>query len=84
MRRTNLGFMTEIFDSPQNPWYPCKWFTRNYGFFSPTPMYWLENGSQLKKSESLNLQYRVIVHAGDVEQSGIQKLFSQWARKVGQ
>ena len=30
-----------IFTSPHSPWYPYKWFTRDYGFFSPTPMYWL-------------------------------------------
>ena len=35
------GGVTEgiaIFQHPGNRWYPSKWFTRDYGFFSPTPM----------------------------------------------
>ena len=33
-----------IFQHPSNPWYPSPWFTRDYGFMSPTPMYWPANG----------------------------------------
>ncbi|RPI23836.1 MAG: hypothetical protein EHM61_18735 [Acidobacteria bacterium] len=71
-----------IFDSPQNRWFPSKWFTRDYGFFSPTPFEWLEqNGLQLKVGEQLELKYRVAVHAGDAQEAGIAKLFEQWAEK---
>jgi len=70
-----------IFDSPQNPWFPCKWFTRDYGFFSPTPMYWLdESGFSLKKDAELDLSYRVIVHGGSTEAAGIKDLFSEWIK----
>jgi len=31
-----------ILDHPDNRWFPCTWFTRDYGFFSPTPMQWLD------------------------------------------
>ncbi|MBE0535178.1 MAG: PmoA family protein [Phycisphaerae bacterium] len=55
-----------IFQSPANRWFPAKWFTRDYGFFSPTPMYWLENDKlDLAAGERLGLTYRVIVHAGN-------------------
>jgi hypothetical protein len=68
-----------IFDSPQNPWFPCKWFTRDYGFFSPTPMEWLgPDGFILKQGEKLQLRYRVVVHAGDGKQAGIERLYRQW------
>ena len=68
-----------IFDSPHNPWFPSKWFTRDYGFFSPTPMEWLGNdGLKLKQGEKLQLRYRVVVHAGDARQAGIEGLFRQW------
>ncbi len=71
-----------IFDSPRNPWFPSKWFTRDYGFFSPTPFEWLdENGLQLKTGEQLELNYRVVVHAGDVQEAGIAKLFAEWSQK---
>ena len=78
---THLG-VTEgiaIFDSPQNRWFPCKWFTRDYGFFSPTPMEWIgPEGFTLKQGDRLPLRYRVVVHAGGVRQAGIGNLFHQW------
>ncbi len=71
-----------ILQHPSNPWYPSPWFTRDYGFFSPTPMYWPANetaGTILKKGESLRLRYRVLVHSGDTNTAQIAKLFSQYA-----
>jgi len=71
-----------LLQHPANRWYPCKWFTRDYGFMSPTPMYWPSNGKEQRfpKGEELTLQYRVVVHAGDAEQTGIAKLFGVYAR----
>ena len=44
-----------IFESPKNRWYPSKWFTRDYGFFSPTPFNWLDDaGLRLAKGETLD------------------------------
>ncbi len=68
-----------ILDSPRNPWFPSKWFTRDYGFFSPTPMEWLgPDGLKLERGGKLQLSYRVIVHAGDAARAGISDLFRQW------
>ncbi|MFP4367200.1 MAG: PmoA family protein [Bacteroidales bacterium] len=67
-----------IMQHPSNKWYPAPWFTRNYGFFSPTPMYWPEDpgiGTVLKKGETVNLRYRVLVHSGDHEEAGIAEQF---------
>lgn len=65
-----------IFDNPYNRWFPCKWFTRDYGFFSPTPMNWLEGGKfQLPKEKKLKLQYQVVVHVGDTQKARIEELF---------
>ncbi len=65
-----------ILQHPSNRWYPSKWFTRDYGFFSPTPMYWLE-GDKLKlaQGEILTLNYRVVVHTGDTKTAEIAKTF---------
>jgi len=72
-----------ILQNPANRWYPSKWFTRDYGFFSPTPMYWLEGDKlNLAKGEKLTLEYRVLVHAGDSETSNIAGLFNQY-KKTG-
>ena len=69
-----------IFDSPRNRWYPSKWFTRDYGFFSPTPFNWLDDaGLRLAKGETLELEYLVVVHAGDAGEAGIAGLFAAWA-----
>ncbi len=70
------GEITEglaIFQHPSNPWYPSPWFTRDYGFMSPTPMFWPVNGTEtfMRKGTVLNLRYRVLVHSGDYNQAMI-------------
>jgi hypothetical protein len=68
-----------IFQHPANRWYPAPWFTRDYGFFSPTPMYWLPGDQlDLPQSEKLTLRYRVVVHAGDCRQAKIAALFDAY------
>jgi len=68
-----------ILQNPKNRWYPSKWFTRDYGFFSPTPMYWLEGDKlNLAKGEKLTLEYRVVVHTGDAKTANIADLFNQY------
>jgi len=68
-----------ILQHPDNRWFPSKWFTRDYGFFSPTPMYWLKDDKlDLPKGRTLTLRYRVVVHTGDVKSSGMQKIFRRY------
>jgi hypothetical protein len=69
-----------IMQHPSNEWYPAPWFTRDYGFFSPTPMYWPENDKDivLKKGEKIKLRYRVLVHSGDHSQAGVAKEFEKY------
>jgi hypothetical protein len=69
-----------ILQHPSNPWYPSPWFTRDYGFISPTPMYWPENEKEtfMKKGSVLNLRYRVIVHSGDHLQANIAGAFEKY------
>jgi len=68
-----------ILQNPANRWFPSKWFTRDYGFFSPTPMYWLEGDKlNLAKGEKLTLEYRVVVHAGNAKTANVAELFNQY------
>jgi hypothetical protein len=69
-----------ILQHPSNPWYPAPWFTRDYGFMSPTPMYWPQNDvdTQMKKGETLLLRYRVLVHGGTTEEAGIAREFEKY------
>ncbi|MBC5644180.1 PmoA family protein [Parabacteroides sp. BX2] len=72
-----------IMQHPSNRWYPSPWFTRDYGFMSPTPMYWSENGktTDLKKGEKIALRYRVLIHKGDSQEAGIATLFEQYMKE---
>ncbi|MFM7182448.1 MAG: PmoA family protein [Verrucomicrobiales bacterium] len=46
-----------ILQHPKNHGYPAPWFTRDYGFLSPTPMYWPANGkaTRIAKGDKLHL-----------------------------
>ena len=72
-----------ILQHPNNRWYPSPWFTRDYGFFSPTPMYWPEDekATYFRKGESLKLRYRVLVHSGDTKMAGIKAEFEKYGKK---
>ncbi|MBI5008303.1 MAG: PmoA family protein, partial [Bacteroidia bacterium] len=71
-----------IMQHPSNPWYPAPWFTRDYGFMSPTPMYWPENGKDIsfKKGAVLNLRYRVLVHSGDHKEADTANEFEKYRK----
>jgi Family of unknown function (DUF6807) len=69
-----------ILEHPSNPFYPSPWFTRDYGFMSPTPMYWPENetGFFFRSGTKLRLRYRVIVHSGNHVEAGIAGAFEKY------
>jgi hypothetical protein len=68
-----------ILQHPSDRWYPAQWFTRDYGFFSPTPMNRLEGDKlDIPKGEKLTLSYRVVVHSGDTQKAGIPALFAAY------
>jgi hypothetical protein len=71
-----------ILQHPDNRWFPAPWFTRDYGFFSPTPMHWLgDEGLTLPRGEILTLRYRVIVHAGTTQEAEIARLAADYTGK---
>lgn len=67
-----------LLDHPQNPWAPTPWFTRDYGFVSPSPMNFQEAPWRLAAGNSVKLRYRVVVHAGDAHVAGIAEVFREW------
>lgn len=68
-----------IMDHPDHAWHPARWFTRDYGFFSPTPMYWLDNDRmEFEQGDTLRLQYRVVVFEGERSVPDINALYRQW------
>ena len=71
-----------IFQHPENPGFPAKWFTRNYGFFSPTPMYWPadDKATYLKKGETVQLRYRVVVHEKNAVDARIPACYREYGK----
>lgn len=70
-----------ILQHPQNPGYPSPWFTRDYGFLSPTPMFWPADGkdTRIAKGGKLRLCYRVLVFSGTAESAGVAKRFAEFS-----
>lgn len=72
-----------IFDAPGNLWYPSKWFTRDYGFFSPTNMNWIDDkGLRLKAGKSFEFRYRVVVHSGGAAQADLAGEYARWMKTL--
>ncbi|MDP8246247.1 MAG: PmoA family protein [Candidatus Hinthialibacter antarcticus] len=69
-----------IFDHPKNPWFPAKWFTRDYGFFSPTNMNFLEKPWTFKKGDTISMKYRTVVFADTPEPEMLNQLFDDWVK----
>lgn len=71
-----------ILQHPQNPGYPAPWFTRDYGFFSPTPMFWPADGknTRMAKGEKIRLCYRVLIFSGTPESAGIDGVFTEFSQ----
>ena len=68
-----------LLDHPQNHWSPCKWFTRDYGFISPTPMNFIDTSWTLAAGKSVTLRYRVLLFAGDPKEAQIDRNYRAWA-----
>lgn len=70
-----------IMQHPSGDWSTAPWFTRNYGFFSPTKLYWpdnLEKGTTIENGDVINLRYRVLVHAGNHVAADIQGQYEKY------
>lgn len=63
-----------VFDHPLNPWHPPPWFTRDYGFFSPSPFYWRE--FLLTPDTTLRLRYRVVVFSASLDPEALWEAYA--------
>jgi hypothetical protein len=68
-----------LMDHPANPWPDCPWFTRDYGFMSPTAFNWIEHPWRLAAGQSVRLRYRVVAFAGTPDDAGLDQLHREWA-----
>lgn len=81
-RRQGAGPMEGIalFDHPDNPWNPCPWFTRDYGFISPMPFQWLEKPWELDAGKSVTLKYKIVVFSGDPQEAALDGQYTDWLK----
>ena len=68
-----------LLDHPKNPWAPTPWFTRDYGFISPSPFNFITKPWQLGAGQSVELRYRVVLYAGTPDQIGLAEIYRAWA-----
>lgn len=79
-RLTDVKEGIAIFDSPSNPWSPCQWFTRDYGFISPTPLNFVDVGISIEAGKAMQLKYRVVLFADTSEDIELSTLYKEWAK----
>jgi hypothetical protein len=76
-----------IIDHPSNPGYPTYWHARGYGLFAANPLGQkvFSNGKEelnfsLRKGESVEFKYRVIIHSGsELSRNQMDKFMNDFA-----
>jgi len=81
-KRGNIVEGICIMQHSSNAGYPAPWFTRDYGFISPTPMNWNppDNAESFRfgKGQKIMLRYRVLIHTGDHKTADIAGQFEKY------
>jgi hypothetical protein len=67
-----------LLDHPLNPWPRCPWFTRDYGFISPTPFNFRATPWRLEAGESVLLKYRIVLFAGTPDEARLADVHRAW------
>ncbi len=76
-----------IMDKPGNLRHPTTWHARDYGLLTANPFgiskFLRQKGGDhtVRKGESLTFNYRVILHRGNPEEAGIEKIYEDWAEE---
>lgn len=64
------------------PWPECPWFTRDYGFMSPTPMNFLDAPMKIPAGETIKLVYRVVAYRGTPGDANLEAFWKSFADNV--
>ncbi len=67
-----------VMDHPDNFSGNCPWFTRDYGHLSPQPFEFLKEPFRMSVGETLELQYRIVLHVGTPNQANLDRIYEQW------
>lgn len=63
------------------PFKNCPWFTRDYGFMSPTPFNFLTEPWKLPQGESITMHYRVVAYTGMPRDAGLKEIWLAFANE---
>ncbi|MCB9767616.1 MAG: PmoA family protein [Candidatus Omnitrophica bacterium] len=78
--RNGIDEGVAILQHPSNPCFPWQNFTRDYGFMSPTPMYWIpEEGLHYKAGDKVAMSFLVVVHGGTPKEADIDSIYREWS-----
>lgn len=70
-----------ILQHPSNPCFPWPFFTRDYGFLSPTPLNWIEaEGLRYQPGDRVSMAFLVVVHTGGPTEAKIAETYDRWSR----
>jgi hypothetical protein len=75
-----------ILNHPDSFRYPTTWHVRTYGLFAANPFGWHDFGRSdrgdytVSAGQSIRFAYRVILHAGDTESTGVPRWFAAYAQ----
>jgi hypothetical protein len=69
------------FDHPSNPGHPQRWFTREYGPFSPFEGHHFHDDRRLSAGTELRLRHRIVVHRDDATGSGLDDLYRAYCEE---
>ncbi|MBP7934724.1 MAG: PmoA family protein [Phycisphaerae bacterium] len=83
---TRLGVPESIvlMHHPDNPWPDARWFTRDYGFMSPTPFQWVgEKGWTLPAGKAIRIRYRVAALKGLIDGLRVNQIYQEFVAAAG-
>jgi hypothetical protein len=69
-----------VFDHPSNPNHPNPVFVRAYGPNSPFQGHHFTGETTLDAGGSWRYRHRLVIHAGDTEEAGIEQKYDEWAK----
>lgn len=69
-----------LMNDPANPWKDCPWFTRDYGFMSPSPFNFMDQPWKLAAGQSVKLSYYVLLYVGTPRDGDVQEVYKAWTQ----
>lgn len=77
---TNQPVCVAMFDHPENPRHPTKFFVRNEPFGCISPAFCFDEEYVLEPGQTLSLRYGVWVRRGEEDLGRVEAVYGQWVK----